>query len=357
VKKVVVIADDLSGAAELAAVAWRHGLTAEVQTTFYGATDADVVCVDTDTRTASANDAARRVSVVMSHVVSAEPAWVFKKCDSVLRGSVTAETRAVAQAIGMRDILLVPANPSRGRIIRNGIYFVEGQPLHETAFARDPHDPRRSSQVIDLLGEGAERVIVPDAVTADDVMRIARATHANTLPVGAADFFAALLRVRCPQTARTGAASVTASKDRRSKLLVCGSAFAWPERRRSAERDETPVFALPNDIGAVADALRSTGRALVGIGEASPTIGQTPELLTDALADSVLRILTAISVDLILLEGGSTAAAVLRKMNWTRLSAKGGVEASLVEFFPAEAAGPAITIKPGSYAWPVEVWP
>ena len=40
---IVVIADDLSGATELAAVAHAHGLSAEVQTQFDPATNARVV--------------------------------------------------------------------------------------------------------------------------------------------------------------------------------------------------------------------------------------------------------------------------------------------------------------------------
>ncbi|MEO6003890.1 MAG: four-carbon acid sugar kinase family protein [Opitutus sp.] len=354
---VVVIADDLSGAAELAGVAWRHGLTAEVQTTFCADSSAEVICVDTDTRTVSAEVAAKRVAGVMQDVMTVAPAWIFKKCDSVLRGSVAAETQAVARAIGARGILLAPGNPSRGRIIRDGTYFVEGRPLHETAFAQDPQHPRRSSRVLELLGTGAEGIEVPDVVTAHDVERLALGIGVNTLPAGAADFFEALLRVRRPRTTRDIATPLAAPEEKRSKLLVCGSAFAWPERRRNAERDGTPVFAWPQDVQAVVSALRSPGRALIGIGDASVTPRQSADSLTSALAEAVQRVLSELPVDLVLLEGGATAAAVMRKMDWTRLRANAGLDQTLVEFVPAHAAGPAMVIKPGSYPWPAQVWP
>ncbi|MEO7597935.1 MAG: four-carbon acid sugar kinase family protein [Opitutus sp.] len=356
-KTVVVIADDLSGAAELAGAAFRHGLTAEVQTTFWAESRADVICVDTDTRAAAAEDAAECVAAVMREVVAAEPAWIFKKCDSVLRGSVTAEAREVARATRAREVLVVPANPSRGRIIRDGTYFVEGRPLHETEFARDPQDPRRSSLVLDLLGAQIEGWKVPDVATADDVVRLAQAMGANTLPVGAADFFEALLRVRHPRTGREGEKPGATPNPGRSKLLVCGSAFAWPDRRRNAERDGKPVFAWPHDFRAVVAALRSTGRALIGIGDATTTQGRTSESLTSELAASVQCVLGEISVDLVLLEGGATASAVGRKMDWSRLRASAGVDRALVEFVPAHAPGPAMIIKPGSYPWPAQVWP
>lgn len=58
--------------------------------------------------------------------------------------------------------LLVPANPSRGRIIRDGRYFVDGIPLNEPAFARDPEHPPRSSSVAEMLGD-ASGILAPDA--------------------------------------------------------------------------------------------------------------------------------------------------------------------------------------------------
>ena len=61
---IVVIADDLSGAAELAGAALRHGLSAEVQTVFFPDTNADVVCVDTDSRLLPPAEAARKVAAI-----------------------------------------------------------------------------------------------------------------------------------------------------------------------------------------------------------------------------------------------------------------------------------------------------
>ena len=41
---ILVLADDLSGAAELAGIAFAHGLTAEVQTELQPRTEAQVIC-------------------------------------------------------------------------------------------------------------------------------------------------------------------------------------------------------------------------------------------------------------------------------------------------------------------------
>src|SRR5512141_1199713 len=103
---IVVLADDLSGAAELAGAALRHGLTAEVQTAFTPGSGADVVCVATDSRSLPAEAAARVVGAITGAIVRAKPDWIFKKCDSLLRGPVLAEARAAARAAGRSRILV-----------------------------------------------------------------------------------------------------------------------------------------------------------------------------------------------------------------------------------------------------------
>ena len=159
---IAVLADDLSGAAELAGAALRHGLRAEVQTGFDPTSDADVVCVDLGTRSGPVRAAAAAAAEAARLLAGARPAWIYKKCDSVLRGHVLAELRAIMEATGLPRAILIPANPSRQRVIRGGHLFVEGRPLHTTGFARDPEHPRTSSNVAELLGGDLAGVCSPD---------------------------------------------------------------------------------------------------------------------------------------------------------------------------------------------------
>ena len=99
---IVVIADDLSGAAELAGIAFARGLTAEVQTRFEPASEAQVIAVDTDSRGLSAEAATVRVRTIAEQVVRAQPALIFKKVDSVLRGQPRAEIDAILAATGQQ---------------------------------------------------------------------------------------------------------------------------------------------------------------------------------------------------------------------------------------------------------------
>jgi uncharacterized protein YgbK (DUF1537 family) len=194
-----VIADDLTGAAELAAAAAAMGYTAEVHTTFDPASDAEVICVDTDTRAMPPDHAARNVADISRSLLRAQPRWIFKKTDSVLRGNVRAEIESMLNVAGLVAALLVPANPSRGRVIRDGAYYVDNMPLELSAFGSDPDHPRRSSKVHKLLGESEsilDRVEIPDTENESDIRHHAARLNETTLAAGGVDFFQAVLKVR-----------------------------------------------------------------------------------------------------------------------------------------------------------------
>ncbi|WP_308401304.1 4-hydroxythreonine-4-phosphate dehydrogenase PdxA [Streptomyces sp. AC512_CC834] len=59
------------------------------------------------------------------------PTVWYKKCDSLLRGPVGAE--AVAFAEGAEFVVIATALPAAGRVVRDGVVLVDGVPLHESA--------------------------------------------------------------------------------------------------------------------------------------------------------------------------------------------------------------------------------
>jgi uncharacterized protein YgbK (DUF1537 family) len=379
---IVVIADDISGAAELAGVAARHGLTAEVQTRFKPGSPAQVVALDTDTRCLPATEAARALREAGAQVIAAQPAWFYKKTDSVLRGPVRTEITALLEATGKRRALLIPANPSRQRVIRGGHYYVNDTPLDRTVFRSDPEHPAQSSAVIELLerspgapvrlwdGSGSipdSGILVPDVQTPADLVQFAKsADEPNTLCAGASEFFDALLSVRLPQ-ASASRLSFLAGPAR--TLIVCGSAAAWPIRLRECHNRRIPVFPLPTEVffgnlseitlsqlvAGVVQSLAMSGCGLVAIGEPSLPAGCAPKLLVERLAQVVKHLVQKAPVDRLLLEGGATASALLREMGWTRLAVVGHFAADLAAFRPLDGPAPAeltVGIKPGTYPWP-----
>ena len=253
----VVIADDLSGAAELAGAALRHGLTAEVQTAFAPASQDRRGLRGHRHPLAAPRRGRPRHGRGRPERRSRATGVDFQKCDSALRGPVLAEARAIAAATGLARITILAANPSRGRIVHAGISIFEGRPLHETAFARDPEHPRLTSRVADLLGPDLSGVNIPDAETFAEVAQAAGRLTANTLPVGAARFLHRPL---------AGAGFVPRDFFQRPQPPPNPPAPRWPfaaarphgrsaGRRRS--RHGIPIFALPHDAAAIVQALRA----------------------------------------------------------------------------------------------------
>jgi len=404
-ERIIVLADDLSGAAELAGIAFAHGLSAEVQREFEPHAKAKVIAIDTDSRHLAPAAAAARVREATEQVVETRSAWLFKKVDSVLRGNVRAEIEVMLQVTGQSRALLVPANPSRGRIIRGGRYLIEGLPLDQTPFAHDPQHPRVTSEVFTLLGPKTAEIAVPDVETQSQLEQFAAQCDATTLAAGAADFFTAFLKHRAPQEAR-GRESLSegrfpsggSSTDKDSRplavqisapaLLACGSPAAWPARRDACLAAGIPVYTIHETTAA------SPGRGilLLGVGdqrpEASgegergvgslcrkPIFHQEPhssikthdpfpsesngETTLRMLAQHAARLSSQLSAKTILAEGGATAAALANEMNWTRFQVVATAPAGVGVLQPLGSKtsnAPLFLIKPGSYPWPPEIW-
>ena len=381
---IVVIADDLTGAAELAGAAAGFGLTAEIQTSFEPDSRADVIAIDTNSRGMPSASGARHVARITCEVLKVAPQWIYKKTDSVLRGNVRAEIEAILGVINSDRAVLIPANPSKGRIIQEGVYYLHGTPLANTAFALDPEHPRRSSRVLELLGDSEKirsiklneslppvGIAIPDVKDGAELTRRAVEIGEKTLAAGGVEFFQALL------TARFGPRRSVASELKAGgpTLFVCGSAHAWNQGRAAqCERASIPTVPMLRSLysgsksvgavrewaGSIATALSAKGQAMAAIGrdpgvEPSP---ESPAVLVGWLAEAVAEVLRSRPVARVYLEGGATAASLLRTMNWTRLNALAasslpGVAASRAI---SEKETPLLLMKPGSYPWPEQVW-
>jgi uncharacterized protein YgbK (DUF1537 family) len=368
---ITVIADDLTGAAELAAAAANLGLSAEVHTTIPIQSHADVIALDTDTRSLNPSQAAQVVSDVARNVLSAGAQWLYKKTDSVLRGNVRAEIEALLAALGLERALLIPANPSKGRIIRSGVYYVNGVPLAKTAFARDPEHPRRSSRVADLLS--ATNIDVPDVERPDDLVRYAHQCDRALLPAGGVEFFEALLRARTPAQSQPRL-DIYSPAGKGARLFVCGSVQAWHQGRQAqCDRHNVPVLTMPDALfspageslaaalddwaAGITAAVRKSGHAMAATGDDRQGACPSPATLVRRMADVVSRVLNSGEINSICLEGGATAAAVLRAMDWTRLQALRSDLLGVAVLRPHGLAAPTLLVKPGSYPWPDRVWP
>lgn len=380
------VADDLTGAAELAAVGWRRGLTAEVLIEPRVAPRASLAVLDTDSRTRSVDEARARSRRAGEWLLGSRPGLVYKKVDSVLRGWVKAETEELLRTLERPRALLVPANPGLGRVVRDGRYLVEGRPVHETDFARDPLHPVRSSDVREMLGsEGsvpvqversdgpvslAEGLTLGEASSREDLKAWAERVDGTVLGAGGAEFFDALLESR--GLGLRGHLATPSAPPTTTRLVVSGTtADRSREALRRAREKGIPVHPLPESLaspGADPDGpLRTWGEEAVRSFSQSPVVAVTlggPILkdpaeasrLEGLLAGVVARVLDGGRVSEVMVEGGATAAAVIRRLGWTRLQVLRELAPGVVSLLPDAPQAPSLTMKPGSYAWPETVW-
>ncbi|HEX2100543.1 MAG TPA: four-carbon acid sugar kinase family protein [Candidatus Synoicihabitans sp.] len=365
----VAIADDLTGACEIAGVAWRRGLSATV--TLDPATIPEFgewLVIDSETRLLRPLDAARTLTTIGNRLADRPVAFLYKKTDSVLRGPVAAELEALVAAHGFDRVLLVPGNPGLGRLVREGRLTIDGVPLHQTPFAHDPHHPARSDHVIDLLGPTTNLAVrcaapsdpledgtltVGNAASPADLDGWARRLSLDTLAAGGAAWFDAILANRGHDVRNQEPAPSTDGP-----VLLLSGTTAGPQRERVAsspyaellpmeELDQGRAFAW---LQRVQLRLNRHGRACVGVhGAVAP---ERAAQVRAALAAAGLRAVRDIGVHHLVIEGGATAAAVLRVLKWQTLRTCHVWSPGVVTLCPLEAPDRLITLKPGSYPWP-----
>ena len=124
----LIVADDLSGAADCAAS--FAGVAGPVPVFLHGEPESAWSALDTDTRAmdeASAVAVTRRVFGQLA-AAGAAPPFVYKKIDSTLRGHVGAElAAALAAAPQFSAALVAPAFPQQGRTLAGGRLLVHGR--------------------------------------------------------------------------------------------------------------------------------------------------------------------------------------------------------------------------------------
>jgi hypothetical protein len=370
-KSILVLADDLTGAAEIAAIAHQAGLRAVVHTTLpQGKISADVLVCDTNTRQQTPARAARIVAEYATQLKGRAHGGVFKKTDSVLRGPVLAEVTAVARALGKSRTLLVPCNPSLGRVIRDGLYFIGGQLLHRTAFARDPLHPRETSDVLALLGNPRgtalaclprsgrplpSGIIVGEADTPADVPFWVGQIDEDTLPAGGADFFRAWLQRRKAYGQRVENAPLPAG----ATLLLSGTATPpHPASPLPGTMMELSLRRLPASgalAARLAPLLRETGFAALCMPRSLARNPRAPATLQRLLVRVAAKLHETASFRHLIVAGGATASGVLQEFGWTELEVARVWGPGVVSLRPATAPGFVVTVKPGSYAWPASL--
>ncbi len=373
--QLVVIADDLTGAADTGACFAGAGFSTVIPLTSSNVPHADVVLFSTESRDMSAAEAALAVTKAVARVSRGRPiassassrsdALIFyKKIDSALRGHPRDELLAAMEAIGARRALVAPAFPAEGRTTVGGRQQIGGVPVEASGiggagvvsdlvalFGTAQELPVRLLDLATLRGQpdavqrllhdDSDRIVVADAETDDDLLTLARAVGGERFPLfcGSAGFARQLARslplVRSahprPEVARgSGPILVVAGSQHEAtthQIEVLGEAGVPIVRPEQALLDnpETPVNAVVHRVATHLAAGRST--VLTTLGLASCPLGG--HVVATRLAQIVAAPEVSHQVGGLVLTGGDVAVAVSRALEATALWLEGEITSGI----------------------------
>ncbi len=393
----LILADDLSGAADCASACLHTGLSPLVlidPMAHQGA--AAVIAVDLDSRAKPPQDAGLAMARAVERLLSPDTRVLYQKMDSTLRGNWARETacalKAVAEVRGQQPLAIVaPAFPAAGRTTVGGRVLVNDVALEETeTWARegltrpaelkawlDGEGLRVARVSIDTVRSGPDRMaaflvdesvaeadaLVCDAQTEADLDAIAGAALTLTpmpLCVGSAGFMRALARAR----GRTAAPVVRGMVATAAPVLtVVGSASQVSRGQVRAlveERAITAVMIAPSALrggvasgpmlahGARIDAALASGRDLVVAVDGSEGVDlRQGQQLSAALADLVAPRLCRLGG--LIATGGETARAILTRSGVSGLRIHGEVEPGVPISSTLGALGIFMVTKAGAF--------
>ena len=151
--KLLIIADDLTGALDTGVKFSEAGLRTVVSTRWQdGAADesADVSVLCADTRHLPGEQAYRVIRSIVEQNRDRFP-LLMKKTDSGLRGNIGAELQGVLDGSGEKILAFLPALPEMHRVTRGGVHYIDGVPVSRSVFGLDPFEPVLDDEIPSLL--------------------------------------------------------------------------------------------------------------------------------------------------------------------------------------------------------------
>ncbi|WP_313614450.1 four-carbon acid sugar kinase family protein [Agrobacterium sp.] len=287
--RLMIVADDLTGALDSAAPFAAHGYSVVVVTDQSAlaeavASGADVVAVTTRSREIEPQEAADRVALAQKELDSRM--GLFKKVDSRLKGNVEAEI----SALRFDRAVVLPAIPEFGRVVTNGMI---------SGFGVEAPIP-----VAERLGAVAEKSVIPDTSSVEAMQAALGLLQEHDLLVGALSLANAL----AAQSGRPRQDSVNIPP---AKLLIAiGSRDPITVSQVDSVRNaDLPLHYIAAPGGAMTDgdASAPVSSPLVVVQAVESASPVTSVEVADNLAASVAAI--DAGYDALLLSGGASAEA------------------------------------------------
>ncbi len=378
---ITVIADDLTGAAEIAGICLRYGLKVTFGIDAIPKNVADVNIIATDSRSMTEEVAYKTHRQLADSIISIkENQTIFKKCDSVLRGYVLTELNALLDATGKKNVLLQPANPDTNRCIRFGSYWINDVLIENTGFATDPDFPSKSSLVKELLLERTNRyskiktgiiakinsdgIFVPDCNTVVELEKCMELYTKNTILAGSAAFFEQFIIKSFPNLSKIKTKKYNFTDH---YLLLSGSTH--PESILFADnlkKVNCPVLVFPETLleknieesilnewtNQITQNYKENKKLVLRISDKIIEFEGSSKILKYRMSNVVQQLLGNTSVNELCIEGGATAYDLLQKLNWKSFTPIAELAPGVVRMQYDLDPKKHITLKPGSYKWP-----
>ncbi|MBB4685755.1 3-oxo-tetronate kinase [Amycolatopsis jiangsuensis] len=394
VVRIGVVADDFTGATDIAAAYASRGRRSVVLTGPGEPPEGnDVVVAALKTRTAPVAEAveASLAACERLRALGCER-FVFKYCstfDSTDRGNIGPVLDALAERTGAEHVVVAPAFPGNGRTIRDGLLYVGDVLLEDSPMRHHPLTPMTRSRVAELLrpqtrydvGEihadivragaaqlagtlaaAAEKYLVVDTLTDDDLVTIAEATSGDVLVSGAAGLALGSARGDAdPSEAWPTPAG--------RRLVVCGSASARTrEQVRHAAENGQPTLRL--DVGGLAsdpggvvrDALAwftaqdpASAPVIYSVGDLDDVrSGPEAAARTEEALSRIVEAAIASGVTQCVVAGGETSGAVVNRLGVHALRIGGLIAPGVCWAEGVTAAGDrvALALKSGNFGTP-----
>ena len=356
----IVIADDITGAAEIAGIAFSRGQQVRLvcgSTVCCDNVAAQTTVIATDTRSMSEAEAVAETRRIASSIIH-HPSPIFKKTDSALRGHVVAELSALMEAAGYQRAVFLPANPSKGRIIKNGIYYINNVPIHETDFSFDPEFPAKTSVLKERFPDAEEHgIIMPDAETVDDIRRVVNEyDEGKTLFAGAADLFSAVIghnreTYHGDRPSDSSVCMANPGVSPHDTLILCGSTQSKPLDLG------IPVAPMPREVYDGSEDISQwntsnyveTHNLILTIPYTHRTGKKVAVHLRTVMAQKAKELIGQHRPGHLIIEGGATAWAILQTLGWNQFDIVAQIAPGVVQM--SATNGTLVTLKPGSYSW------
>jgi len=376
---IAVIADDFTGAAEIGGVGLRYGLKVLIETVVNKVSDVDLLVIATDTRSLSEEAASEEVARITEKLLKLNPKFIFKKIDSVLRGHVAKELEAQMHVTNQNSALIVAANPSMGRTIVNGQYFVDSIPLDQTSFASDPDFPVRSSFIKDIVQSSEFPVysiglkdkwpdsglIIANVSDHKELAEWSVKLNEETIVAGGSGFFGALLGSIFVKKALIAQADLSFGE---SSLIVFGSKFPKiPSVMKNFENNKVVCMNMPEALyyntGSSSDILNEWSTqittqlkngfsALITIDHQPLDEHELSLRLGESIGQLVAKVEDQFKLTDLIIEGGATTFVVLKYLNIKKLFPFNEADFGIIQMKADGYSNLCITTKPGSYLWP-----